>query len=174
MRKIVTMTAVLLAAGACSKPAEAPAPAPSATPAPAAATTPTADVTTTAAPAAAAAPLDGPADGKWRITTTMTGVNVAIPPTETCYLKTSFNEIQKTRQGAGVECSEQSFKREGDAMVGHSACTIGGMKAVTDMRITGDMKTSYTMDMTTKMDPAPTPAMANQKITVHAERIGDC
>jgi hypothetical protein len=36
------------------------------------------------------------------------------------------------------------------------------------------MKTSYTMDMTTKMDPAPTPAMANQKITVHAERIGDC
>lgn len=174
MGRILIATAAALVLAACSKPAEAPASRATATPEPPppAATAPAAP--DAAAPAGATAALDGPADGKWKITTTMSAVGAAIPPTEACYKKTSFDDLQKARQGAGVECTDRSFKRDGAAVTGHTACTVGGMKMITDMRITGDMKTAYTMDMTITMDPAPTPALAIQKITVHAERLGDC
>ena len=135
-----------------------------------------------AAPAAATANIpaelkEGPAAGKWRVTTTAMGT--AMPPSDVCYDKqVSFEESQKMQQQAGVSCSEQSYKREGDAFVGHSVCTmdVNGktINMTTDMRVVGDFNTKYTMDMTNKMDPAPMPGMEEQKMTILMERLGDC
>jgi hypothetical protein len=48
------------------------------------------------------------------------------------------------------------------------------MTMITDTRVTGDFSSNYTMDITSKMDPPPMPNMAEQKMTMTAERIGDC
>jgi len=138
---------------------------------------------TTAAPAAAPASQgEGPAAGKWRLTTTAMGQ--AMPPSEVCYEKQmSFEEIDKQQkqqqpQQPNVTCSEQVYKKEGDAQVSHSVCTaeiLGKpMTITTDARATGDFKTKYTMDMTVKMDPPPMKGMEEQKMSVLAERLGEC
>ncbi len=142
-----------------------------------AASTPAAADSTTAAANMPAELKEGPAAGKWRVT--MTAMGTAMPPTETCYDKqVSFEESQKMQQQAGVSCSEQTYKREGDAFVGRSVCTmdVAGktMTTTSDMRVTGDFNTKYTMDMTNKMDPPPMPGMEEQKMTILMERLGDC
>jgi hypothetical protein len=48
------------------------------------------------------------------------------------------------------------------------------MKADSTIRVTGDFNSRYVTEVTTKMDPAPTPQMAQTKVTMTAERIGDC
>lgn len=130
-----------------------------------------------AASAALAAEMEGPAAGKWRMTVSMMGASP--PPNEVCYEKqVSFAEAEKMQQQAGVTCSEQSYRREGDALIGHSVCSMdaGGtpMKVTTDTRITGDFSSKYTMDMTSKMDPPPMPSMTEQKMSIVSERIGNC
>ncbi|MDP3739656.1 MAG: hypothetical protein Q8R02_19865 [Hyphomonadaceae bacterium] len=142
-----------------------------------AASTPAAADSTTAAANMPAELKEGPAAGKWRVT--MTAMGTAMPPTETCYAKqVSFEESQQMQQQAGVSCSEQTYTREGDAFVGHSVCTmeVAGktMTTTSDMRVTGDFNTKYTMDMTNKMDPPPMPGMEEQKMTIEMERLGDC
>lgn len=135
-----------------------------------------------AAPAAApAASADGPAAGKWKLTTTAMGQ--AMPPSEVCYEKQmSFEELDKQQkeqqQQSNVTCAEQTYGKDGDAVVSHSVCTadiLGKPMTITsDMRAAGDFKSKYTMDMTVKMDPPPMPDMTEQKVQVVAERIGDC
>src|SRR6185295_7279106 len=125
---------------------------------------------------------EGPAAGKWKLTTTAMGQ--AMPPSEVCYDKQmSFEEIDKQQkqqqpQQPNVTCSEQAYKKEGDAQVSHSVCTaeiLGKpMTITTDVRATGDFKSRYTMDMSVKMDPPPMKGMEEQKMTVVAERLGDC
>jgi hypothetical protein len=141
---------------------------------------PAADSATPApsAPAAAAAPVEGPAAGKWRMTVTAMGQTM--PPTEFCNAKqVSLEEAEKMQQQAGVSCSEQSYRKEGDAWIGHSVCTMeagpgGPIKVTSDTRVTGDFSSKYTMEITSKMDPPPMPSMAEQKMTMTAERLGDC
>jgi len=131
-----------------------------------------------AAPAVAAAPaIEGPAAGKWRVT--MTSMGQTLPATETCYAEqVSIAEAQKMQQQAGVSCSEQTYRRDGDAWIGHSVCTMDNagspMTMTSDTRVTGDFASKYSMDITSKIDPPPMPNMAEQKITMTAERIGDC
>lgn len=115
----------------------------------------------------------GPAPGKWRLT--MTTMGQTMPATETCYAKTNFAEMQTMQADAGITCTENSYRREGADVVGHSVCTTkDGMKMTTDSRISGDLGSAYTMDMTSKLDPPPMPSLAEQKISITAERIGDC
>jgi len=170
MRLAVTVAAIAaLGLAACGENAPATTDGATATPA---AAEPAAPV------AAATAPdMEGPAAGRWSVTVTAMGQTM--PATETCYAKqTSIAESQKMQQQAGIECSEQSYKREGDAIVGHSVCTsdVAGKKMTitSDMRVTGDFNTRYTMDMTNRMDPPPMPGMEEQKIIMTAERLGDC
>lgn len=132
-----------------------------------------------AAPAAAAPTIEGPAAGKWRITASMEGRNV--PPTETCYVtRTSLAEAQKMQQDAGITCSEQNYHREGEVFIGHSVCTstsaVTGkpMTTTTDIRVTGDFNTKYVMDTIMKMDPPPVAGMGERKMSITAERLGDC
>ncbi len=130
-----------------------------------------------AVPAPANAPIEGPAAGKWRVT--ISSMGQTLPPNEQCIAQqVSLAEAEKMQQQAGVTCSEQSYRREGDAWIGHSVCTMDNagspMTMITDTRVTGDFSSKYTMDITSKMDPPPMPNMAEQKMTMSAERIGDC
>jgi len=135
----------------------------------------------TAAAAAPASTIQGPAAGKWKLTTTMMGQ--ATPATEICYEKQmSFEELEKERQKqqqqTNVTCSELTYTQEGDAQVGHSVCTADilgkPMKMITDTRATGDFKTRYVVETSVKLDPPPMPGMEEQKMQITAERLGDC
>lgn len=127
-----------------------------------------------AAPAAAAA-LDGPSPGLWRISTTMTGIPgaPAIPPVEQCVTQSTFEAPAQGAAG-GADCTTQAFRREGDAVVGGSVCQMAGIKTESAIRITGDFSSRYVMEVRTKMDPAPTPTMAETVTTMTGERLGDC
>lgn len=126
---------------------------------------------------------EGPRPGKWRVTTAMEGMpeGVAMPAVETCITATTFEEMQRQQSGAqpgvegGMTCSEQSFRRDGNAMVGHSVCTHeGGMRTVTDTRVTGDLSSRYVMEVRTQTTPPPPPGMGDNRMTMTAERLGDC
>ena len=144
-----------------------------------AATAPAADTAAPAPAASAAAPaIEGPAAGKWSVT--MTAMGTTLPASEVCYSKqVSLEEAEKMQQQSGITCSEQSYRKDGDAWIGHSVCTMeagpgGPMKVTTDSRVSGDFSKKYTMEITSKMDPPPMPSMAEQKMTMTAERLGDC
>lgn len=128
------------------------------------------------APAAAAGTLDAPKPGLWRVSTAMEGApgGASIPAQEIC-IKEAKLEAPGDAQQAGADCTTQPFTRQGDAMVATTACTLpGNMKTDSTIRVTGDFNSRYVTEVTTKMDPAPTPQMAQTKITMTAERIGDC
>lgn len=129
------------------------------------------------APAAAGLP-SGPTPGLWRMTTQISGMpeGMASPTIETCIREQTFEMPQDpSSQMPGMTCDQQTFRREGDVMVGHSVCTSdAGVRTETDMRVSGDLSRRYTMAMTTTTTPAPTPAMATMNMTMTAERLGDC
>jgi len=120
----------------------------------------------------------GPTPGLWRVTTRMTGMpsGMEAPTVETCIREAKFEPPQgATPQSPGMTCEQQSFRREGDAMVGHMVCTTeDGVRTVTDTRVTGDYSRNYTMEVKSTMTPAPTPSMAEVSMVMTAERLGDC
>lgn len=130
-----------------------------------------------ATPAAAGLP-NGPTPGLWRVTTRISGMpdGMAAPTIETCIREQTFEMPQDpSSQTSGMTCDQQTFRREGDAMVGHSVCTSdAGVRTETDMRVSGDFTRRYTMAVTSTTTPAPTPAMATMNMTMTAERLGDC
>lgn len=166
MKRVAASVLVIACLAACSPKTEtattpADGAAPAAAPVETASATPPAEM------------VDGPAAGKWKVTTTASGQTM--PSQEICYKKqVSFAEAQDMQKQAGVVCSENSYKRDGAVMIGHSVCTMQGMTMTTDTRVEGDMNTKYTMDMTTRMDPPPAPNMAEQKMSIVMERLGDC
>ncbi|WP_298744026.1 DUF3617 family protein [uncultured Brevundimonas sp.] len=131
--------------------------------------------------AAAAAGTDlpaGPTPGLWRVTTRMAGMPAGMqtPAIETCIREAKFEPpAGAAPQSPGMTCDQQSFRREGDAMVGHMVCTSAdGVRTVTDTRVTGDYSRNYTMSVKSTMTPAPAPSMAEVSMVMTAERLGDC
>ena len=123
--------------------------------------------------------MDAPRPGLWRVTTSMSGLpeGMAMPSVETCIKQGGFDEMQRGRGQLpeGVDCSQQSFRREGNAMVGHSVCTLpNGVRTETDTRVTGDFERRYIMEMKSRTTPAPSGSAAETAMTMTAERIGDC
>jgi len=131
-----------------------------------------------AAPVAAGDLPAGPTPGLWRVTTRMSGMPAGMeaPAIETCIREAKFEPPQGAApQTPGMTCEQQSFRREGDAMVGRSVCTSeDGVRMVTDTRVTGDYSRNYTMAVNSTMTPAPTPSMAEVSMVMTAERLGDC
>ena len=129
------------------------------------------------APAAAGMPA-GPTPGLWRVTTRMTGMPAKMEPpaVETCIREAKFEAPQgPMAESPGMACDQQSFRREGDAMVGHMVCTSAeGVRTITDTRVTGDFTRRYTMEVRSTMTPPPTPAMSEMTMVMNAERLGDC
>ena len=127
-------------------------------------------------PGMAKAVMDAPRPGLWRVTTAMEGAagGATIPPQEVCVTEAKL-EPPASAQQPGADCTTQAFARQGDAMVAATACTLpGDMKMDTTIRVTGDFNSRYVTEVMTKLTPAPTPQMAQTKMTMTAERIGDC
>lgn len=120
----------------------------------------------------------GPTPGLWRVTTRVAGMpaGAEAPPVETCIREATFEPPQDaTPQAPGMTCDQQSFRRDGDAMVGHIVCTSAdGVRTVTDTRVTGDYTRNYTMEVRSTTTPAPIPEMAEVSMVMTAERLGDC
>ena len=129
----------------------------------------------TTATAAAPAALEAPKPGLWRVSTVMDMAGApAVPPQEVCITESKL-EAPSSGQQAGAECTSTPFAREGDALVSTSSCKLpGNMNSESTVKVTGDFNSKYTTEVVTKIDPAPTPAMAQTKVTMTAERIGDC
>jgi len=128
----------------------------------------------------APAVLEGPKPGKWRITTAMDGMpgGAAVPPTEICVTQAVLEPPATggaAGQAQGADCTVTPYTREGNATVATSTCKMpNNMTTTSAVRITGDFNTRYVTEVTTKMDPAPAPNMAETKMTLTSERIGDC
>ena len=136
-----------------------------------------ADKAPQAAETSAAEMPAGPMPGLWRVTTRIGGMPAGMEPpsVETCIREAKFEMPQGTPESPGMTCEQQSFRREGDAMVGHMVCTSAdGVRTVTDTRVTGDYSRNYTMEVKSTMTPAPTPSMAEVSMVMTAERLGDC
>ena len=94
---------------------------------------------------------------------------------ETCIREAKFEPPTGATPQSGMTCDRQTFRRDGDAMVGHMVCTSpDGVRTVTDTRVTGDFSRNYTMQVTSKMTPAPDPSMTEVSMVMTAERLGDC
>jgi len=126
--------------------------------------------------AVAPAALEGPKPGKWRVNTVMEGVPGAanVPATEICVTQSVLEAPSADNMPPGAECTVTPYTREGDALVASSACTIQGMKTVSNVRVSGDFSSKYVTEINTTMDPAPAPGMGQTKMIMTAERIGDC
>lgn len=131
----------------------------------------------TAGNVAAAGMPTGPTPGLWRVTTRMSGMpaGVSAPAVETCIREAKFEAPQGVPESSGMTCEQQSFRREGDAMVGHMVCTSAdGMRTETDTRVSGDFTRNYTMEVKSRMTPPPSPEMSELTMVMTAERLGDC
>lgn len=130
----------------------------------------------TAATSAAGMPA-GPTPGLWRVTTRMSGMPAGMeaPAVETCIREAKFEVPQGAPESSGMTCEQQSFRREGDAMVGHMVCTSAdGVRTETDTRVSGDFTRNYTMELKSTVTPPPSPEMSEITMVMTAERLGDC
>ena len=119
----------------------------------------------------------GPSPGLWRVTTRIGGMPAGMEPpaVETCIREAKFEIPRGAPESSGMACEQQSFRREGDAMVGHMACTSAdGVRTVTDTRVSGDFTRNYTMELKSTVTPPPSPDMAEVTMVMTAERLGDC
>lgn len=129
-----------------------------------------------AATSAAGMPA-GPTPGLWRVTTRMSGMPAGMeaPAVETCIREAKFEVPQGAPESSGMTCEQQSFRREGDAMVGHMVCTSAdGVRTETDTRVSGDFTRNYTMELKSTVTPPPSPEMSEITMVMTAERLGDC
>jgi hypothetical protein len=115
-----------------------------------------------------------PRAGKWRISTQVPGMTQATVA-EICLDAASFAEMQAAGGETGAKCDQPKMTPTAGGFTSQTTCTYeGGMKATIDQRYSGDMQSRYTVETTTRMDPAPNPALATSTMTATAERLGDC
>lgn len=126
----------------------------------------------TAAPETASMPAPQP--GLWQ--QTVSAAQMPQPTTmkicigETAPGSNPFNTPQQ-----GVTCSENSVKSAPGGAEFHAVCNAQGMTVTSDGKVSGDMRTAYKVDITTKTTgPNVPPAMAEMKMTIDAKRLGDC
>jgi len=125
---------------------------------------------------------DGPVPGLWRMTTEIKGIpgteRGAMPAIETCVAEAaSFEQMEaqnRQNRGAQADCTNVSFRRQGDGFAAHAECRADGRLAVIDTTMAGDFSRQYVMTVKTRLDPPPRPDMAETTMTMTAERISDC
>lgn len=124
----------------------------------------------------APAGMPKPRTGKWRLTTAMPDMPVRMPAQEVCFTEQMVNDTEwsKGQMPKDMDCSEMSTRFVGGAIVSHSVCKVNGVTMTSDVRTSGDFQNRYTVETSSSMNPAP-PGMKNPtKMTITAERLGDC
>lgn len=131
---------------------------------------------TTATSTTAPEGMPRPKPGKWKITMKIEGLPTTPPPTEVCYTPemVSGDAWATGQRPPEIKCSDESTRREGDAVVAHSVCELMGRKTTTDVRFEGDFDSRYTMKTTSTTEPAIPGAPNPQVMTATVERLGDC
>lgn len=120
--------------------------------------------------------IKGPKPGKWQVTTSVETPmgSTTLPASEICITKEELEYPQGVTDVEGGECSVSPLRRQGDAIVGTSVCQISGTRATSELRITGDFNQRYTTEVVTRLDPPPAPQMTQTRMTLSAQRLGDC
>lgn len=155
--------ALALTLGACSKKAEDTAPA--------------ADAAATPASASASAGAAmKPTPGKWKMTTAMEGMPAgAMPAIEVCL---TADDLKGDAWATGARrqdnCSKMESKVVGGVVTTHAVCASEGITTTMDITASGDFSKRYTVETVMKMEPAAPGAPNPMKMSVVAERVGDC
>lgn len=128
----------------------------------------------TATPAAANASLAAPQPGLWQ--QTISGGQMPQPMTvKICVGETAPGSNPFSAPQPGVSCSENSAKSTPGGAEFRSVCDAQGMTVTSDGKVTGDMRTAYKVDITTRTSgPNVPPQMAEMKMSIDAARLGDC
>jgi hypothetical protein len=122
----------------------------------------------------------GPAPGKWSLAVEIAGHSAA---SRTTCLKEQATLASVAEQPArpGYTCTAPVARKDGGDIVMESACSRKDTTSITaDVRITGDLKSAYTMTIVTTTRPAPppppTPAPEPEvhQIKITGQRTGDC
>lgn len=122
-----------------------------------------------AACATAAPEPPGPTAGKWK--NTLNGVDLNA---DYCVKQqTTLADFFLANQMANVQCSQASFYEDTDgARMGMAQCRSATGDFVLQIRVAGDMTTSYTAQTVTA--PLSTKPDFAAAATVQSTRIGDC
>jgi len=152
--------ALALTLGACSKPADKAEPA----------------AVTPAATSASAGEAMKPTPGQWKMTTDMEGMPAgAMPAIEVCL---TADDLKGDAWATGARrqdnCSKMETKVVGGVVTTHAVCASNGITTTMDIKATGDFSKRYTVETVMKMEPAAPGAPNPMKMSVVAERVGDC
>jgi hypothetical protein len=74
----------------------------------------------------------------------------------------------------GSECTQGPIARTPTGWRFASTCRAGGMTTTTTGEASGDFDTSYRVEATTRMTPAPMPEMAETKMVITSRWLGPC
>lgn len=124
--------------------------------------------------AAEPARMAAPQPGLWQ--QTISGGAIPAPMTvKMCIGAAVEGENTFTAPQTGATCTENTARTTATGAEFHSVCTTQGMTVTSDGKVTGDMRNSYKVDITTKTTGANVPAqMADMTMTIDATRLGDC
>ena len=124
--------------------------------------------------AAGAAAQDAPRrkSGLWEISMTMPQMPSPMVSRQCVDEKT--DDIGKGASRGGPEkCSKKSVRREGGNVVVESVCQVEGSTATSRGVFSGDFKSAYAGEMTTRFAP-PLHGMAESKMKFQARLTGPC
>ncbi len=155
--------ALALTLGACSKKAEDKA-------------APAADAPAAGAASTSAGAAMKPTPGKWKMTTAMAGLPAgAMPAIEVCLTADDLKgDDWATGQRRPDNCSKMESKVVGGVVTTHAVCASEGITTTMDVTASGDFSKRYTVETVMKMEPAAPGAPNPMKMSVVAERVGDC
>ena len=127
-----------------------------------------------ATPEAQAVSLPTPQAGLWEQTVSGGPIPQAVT-VKTCVGETAPGSNPFNTPQAGVNCSENSVNQTASGAEFHAVCEAQGMSVVSDGKVSGNMRTEYMVEITTKTTgPNVPPQMANMSMTINAKRLGDC
>jgi hypothetical protein len=126
------------------------------------------------AEASSAAPqIDLPmvAAGKWHWRQQVDGKDGGFPASM-CYPERTLWEVLEVG-AAGIKSCERTIEKTGQGYAARYACKTRQTAATIEATISGDFKSNYRLESLQKFDPA-VGGVTQQRITVQAERSGDC
>jgi hypothetical protein len=121
---------------------------------------------------AAAAPSDAPKrkPGLWQQSVSGSGM-----PAQSMSMCTDekTDDLLQSKANSAAQCSQQSVRRQGDAVIVEAVCKHGNTTVRTNGRFTGDFSSRYSGEMRSTFDP-PMNGMKEMTQKMEARWIGPC